>query len=318
MKILKSLAGILCVILLLASCNSIDFKKSRGGVPYKIFSSKTGEKIAMGNIVKYMLTMKVNDSVIRTSYGNYPEYEQISAPGNSYEDPHMELISKAKEGDSIYYVQSMDTFIAKNPVILQQTPFKRGDKLSTTIKIVKVFRNSSDAQSDAMKERTDYMGRMQKQSQEQLVKDDKAIQDYLTANHIQAQKSEKGTYVQIITPGEGPKATEGKSLMIRYKGTNFAGETFDSNQEPNAPLLPLQPGQGGSIPGFEDGVKDLTKGTKAKIYIPSSLAYGPQGRMPKIKPNENLIFDIEIVDIKDAPKQGSQIMPRVDSVRKHK
>ncbi len=82
--------------------------------------------------------------------------------------------------------------------------------------------------------------------------------------------------------------------------------------------MPLQIGKGGTIPGFEDGVKELTKGEKAKLYIPSALAYGAQGRMPAIQPNENLVFTIEVVDITDNynPKQSMPI--KVDTTQKHK
>ena len=47
----------------------------------------------------------------------------------------------------------------------------------------------------------------------------------------------------------------------------------------------------------------LSKGAKARFYIPSTLGYGAQGQMPDIKPNENLIFDVEVVDLVDK-KQG--------------
>jgi FKBP-type peptidyl-prolyl cis-trans isomerase len=68
-------------------------------------------------------------------------------------------------------------------------------------------------------------------------------------------------------------------------------------------------GQGGSIAGMMEGVTAFNKGGKGRLFIPSSMAYGPQGSPPAIKPNENLIFDIEIVDVKDAPQQQQMMMP---------
>ena len=45
-------------------------------------------------------------------------------------------------------------------------------------------------------------------------------------------------------------------------------------------------------------LKALNKGSKATVFIPSGLAYGPQGKNP-IKPNEVLVFELEVVDLKD-------------------
>jgi FKBP-type peptidyl-prolyl cis-trans isomerase FkpA len=308
---------IIIISIFYSSCNSIDFKKTHGGVPYKIFPSSKGDKIVPGNIIKYMIVIKVRDSVVRNSYTGMPEYEQVSESNGSYEDPHMELFLKSKVGDSIYYVQSMDTFIARQPAMLQQSPWKKGDRIETGIRIVKVYKNPADAQSDYMHDRIAYTTRMEKQNQdefqkdprvqEQMKKDDKIIEDYLAANHIQASKSPWGVYIEILNAGQGPKPENGEFALIRYKGTHMTGEVFDSNDKPGAELYPMQVGAQRSILGFEDGIKQLNKGTKARLFIPSALAYGPRGNAPVIKPNENLIFDVELVDItKTMPAPNAQ------------
>jgi FKBP-type peptidyl-prolyl cis-trans isomerase FkpA len=68
----------------------------------------------------------------------------------------------------------------------------------------------------------------------------------------------------------------------------------------------------GAIQGMLEGIVAFKKGSKGKMFIPSSMAYGPQGMAPAIKPNENLIFDIEVVEVKDLPKtpQPSMQMPQ--------
>jgi FKBP-type peptidyl-prolyl cis-trans isomerase len=83
------------------------------------------------------------------------------------------------------------------------------------------------------------------------------------------------------------------------------GETFDSNIDTTfhhkQPFtLPL--GMGRVIPGWDEGLALLKKGSKATLYIPSPLAYGPQSPSPKIAPNSILIFEVEVTDIKDAPQ----------------
>ena len=52
------------------------------------------------------------------------------------------------------------------------------------------------------------------------------------------------------------------------------------------------------VPGFREAMLKMNIGDKARIFVPSYLGYGPNGRAPRIPPNANLIFDLEIVGIK--------------------
>jgi FKBP-type peptidyl-prolyl cis-trans isomerase len=54
------------------------------------------------------------------------------------------------------------------------------------------------------------------------------------------------------------------------------------------------------IPGVDEGVALLKKGSKAIFYLPSPLAYGPQSPSPDIAANSILIFEVEITDVKNA------------------
>jgi FKBP-type peptidyl-prolyl cis-trans isomerase len=312
----------------------MDFKKTKGGVPYQIFPSKSGEKIAAGNIIKYervmTATLKGKDSVMNSSYNSMPLYMQVN-PGMGGYDPEsatLEIVSKAKKGDSIYMVMAIDSFIAKDSNIVKMTPFRKGDQLKTSIKILDVFKTTEQAQADFTKERAANAGKMEEeqlknfhnnpQVQAQMAKDSKIIEDYLAANHIQADKTKWGVYIQTIQAGQGPKPKMGQFSSVRYKGSELGGESFDDNMKPGAQLYPLQIGSGGSIPGFEEGVKNLAKGTKARIFIPSMLGYGPNGQAPKIKPNENLVFDIEVVDVTDTPPAEKPLTAKPDSAARHK
>ncbi|MFL5742215.1 MAG: FKBP-type peptidyl-prolyl cis-trans isomerase [Flavisolibacter sp.] len=321
MKFAHLISCLLVITMMQSSCGNIDFKKSKGGVPYKVFSEGKGkDTVAVSDIVKYQMIVKVKDSIVASTYWEFPRYEQVTPATNSYGDPHMELLTKAKKGDSIYYVQAMDSFIAHNPQILQQTNFKKGDRIVTTMRIIDVFKKPEQAQADYMKERAKYSQKSESdelksfnsnpQAQQQMKTDSKIIEDYLAANHIQAEKTPWGIYIQTIAPGQGPKPSFGKYVSVKYTGTNLQGEVFDSG------VIPFQLGGGqGTIKGFEEGVKQLSKGGRAKIYIPSILGYGPRGSEPKIKPNENLVFDMEILDISDTQPAPTQ-MPRDTSARR--
>jgi hypothetical protein len=87
----------------------------------------------------------------------------------------------------------------------------------------------------------------------------------------------------------------GSKISLHYRGTLFAtGEKFDASYDRNMPLdFNFQVQR--MIPGFEEGIKLLGKGGKAKLYIPYRLAYGPAGR-PGIPPYSDLIFEIEMMN----------------------
>jgi FKBP-type peptidyl-prolyl cis-trans isomerase len=126
-------------------------------------------------------------------------------------------------------------------------------------------------------------------------------------------------YVEIQTAGTGPAADSGKLVGIKYTGYKLNGDFFDSNVDSTKQVQKhgLDPfyfvaKQEGAIVGMLDGITRFRQGSKGRIFIPSILAYGPQGNPPTIKPNENLIFDIEVVEVKDLPQQTNpyQQMPQ--------
>jgi FKBP-type peptidyl-prolyl cis-trans isomerase len=217
-------------------------------------------------------------------------------PGRPYDIT--EIAHLLKKGDSVYLVQEIDTLFKGAPPGSMPPFFKKGDKLYTGIKVLDVFLTEDEVRKDYEKEQaTASVG--------QLKKDDKIITDYLTKNNIKAVKAPQGTYVEIISQGSGPLIDTSVSVQVFYRGKTLAGKEFDSNMDTTlgqskTPLLVAMvpdPSRGLTvIKGWNDGLTLLRKGAKAKFYIPSSLAYGPQAQGP-IGANEILVFDIEVVDL---------------------
>ena len=106
------------------------------------------------------------------------------------------------------------------------------------------------------------------------------------------------------------------NVIQNTKIYNFEGKYFDSNVDSTKQTMahPLETfyfvsKKEGAIQGMLEAITSFKVGSKGTLYIPSSLAYGPQGSMPVIKPYENLIFEIEVVDVKEAPKNQQPGMP---------
>jgi FKBP-type peptidyl-prolyl cis-trans isomerase FkpA len=290
----KYLFYVLFLGLVSAGCNSVEFKKTKGGMPYKLWESKSGKKVENGKFIKVHVTQKMNDSLMFTTYTGLPAYFQVSAADAKYDIT--EILPQLKEGDSVMAIQLMDTFIKRDPSILQRTKFKKGDKVTTTFRILKVFDRAED-----------YMQDEEKEKKALAVKEEEAVKNYLKKNNIDAIRTPNGAYVQIISQGTGADVDSGKYVRVMYTGKTFEGKTFDSNTDTtfgHTEPLGFVVGQRQMIAGFDEGVQLLKVGAKAKIYMPSMLGYGPQPPSPDIKPYEHLVFDVEVLDIADkAPAQ---------------
>ena len=111
------------------------------------------------------------------------------------------------------------------------------------------------------------------------------------------EKTESGLRYQIIQKGSGAKASQGKNISVHYKGQLADGRVFDSSYERKQPI-DFTVGVGQVIKGWDEGLQLLHVGDKARLVIPSHLAYGSQGAGGVIPPDATLIFDVELMDVK--------------------
>jgi len=103
--------------------------------------------------------------------------------------------------------------------------------------------------------------------------------------------------VTDVTVGDGPEASAGQVVSVHYVGVSHSsGEQFDASWDRGQPLrFPL--GQGHVIPGWDQGVQGMRVGGRRKLVIPPHLAYGERGAGGVIKPNETLIFVVDLVEV---------------------
>ena len=107
---------------------------------------------------------------------------------------------------------------------------------------------------------------------------------------------DSGVEYRVLTQGsgQGRKATWASTVVVRYKGTFIDGTVFD--QSP-ADKPPAQFDLGGTVKGWQEIVPLMRNGDKWEVVVPSDLAYGRTGR-DAIKPDQVLVFEIELIDIK--------------------
>ncbi|MCA0425908.1 MAG: FKBP-type peptidyl-prolyl cis-trans isomerase [Bacteroidetes bacterium] len=116
-------------------------------------------------------------------------------------------------------------------------------------------------------------------------------QEYTTAS---------GLKYRVTELGKGKQVEAGDKVTVHYTGKLTNGTKFDSSKDRNQPFS-FKVGAGQVIKGWDEGLQLLKVGDKATFVIPPDIAYG-QRDMGSIPPNSTLIFDVEVLDTKSAPK----------------
>lgn len=99
----------------------------------------------------------------------------------------------------------------------------------------------------------------------------------------------------ILQKGEGNLPKKGETVTANYHGMLTNGKVFDSSFDRGKPFE-FQLGMGRVIKGWDEGFQLLPVGSKAILFIPSSLGYGEAGAGAMIPPNAKLIFHVEVLD----------------------
>lgn len=298
----------LACVAILSACSNTSYKKTSSGLMYKIISTGKAPQVKIGEILKVQYVQKINDSILFDSYGKMPAYAKVDSSVGQQYNPS-EIFHLLHKGDSAVVVQFVDSLMKTNPMGLP--PYmKKGDKLTISFKVLEVFANDDLARADGEKEMELEKVRVEKEGAAKIIEQAKEMESYLADKKINAQKTGKGTFVEIKSQGTGAQADSGKYVSVRYTGKLFeTGKEFENNVEGGKPPFSFVLGTHQVIQGWDEGLKLLKKGAKATLYIPGALAYGPRPG-PGGAPYESLIFDVELVDVSDsAPAQQHPAMP---------
>jgi FKBP-type peptidyl-prolyl cis-trans isomerase len=251
-----------------------------------------------------------------SSYGKMPAFVKIAATDEPSYNIN-EILPLMKKGDSAVTVQMVDTLLNRGEQLPQN--LKKGDRITTTLRILEVFNSDSLARANyemenekdkprQLKEQQEQMAKMEKEMQEAQAKEElelqksgeidreiKEMEDYLARKNIKAQKTGKGTFVEIKQQGSGAQALPGKYVKVKYTGRFLSTDSiFQSNN------YAFQLGKRAVIAGWDEGLLLFKQGGKGVLYVPGFLAYGknpPQGS--PFKPFEAMKFDVELLNVSD-------------------
>lgn len=305
---MKKTIAVLFLISMVA-CNT-NYEKTPSGLAYKIYHNKGAVKPKAGEFAKFNIEYLLvdRDSIFSSTYGKIPGYSGVDT-GKQVKYSFMEILPLMSEGDSAEVSISVDS-LKNMGVIPDYNPMLvKGQVIKCRLQLLKVFKNEKDMIAD-------YQGSIDKEKEAEV----KSLENYMAKNNLKGVKTKNGAYVVIENAGDQTlKADSGKIATLMYKGylqTN--GKVFDTNMDTSkghTDPIQIPVGSRGAIQGFSEGLPYFGKGGKGKLLIPAMLGYGGTAQGADIPAFSNLVFDIQITDVKDMPKQpqNNSMRPPADS-----
>ena len=132
-------------------------------------------------------------------------------------------------------------------------------------------------------------------------KNRKAAEEFLKTNKAKegVVETKSGLQYKVVKKGSGAKPKPTDTVKVQYKGSLLDGKEFDSSYKRNEPAV-FQVNQ--VIAGWQEAVPLMEVGATYELYIPPDLAYGDRGAPPVIEPGSMLVFQVELLEIQQAPK----------------
>lgn len=281
----KSVFTCLGLLILLTACNNV--KETPSGLKYSVLEAGDGVLPKTGEIIVFDWQLRDSeDSVWQSTFEQgIPSAAQIADESRlPDEDGLTQMLRMLSKGDSAKAEMSIGEYYKLGG---SAVPFGVDSTLSLTFSFrIRNILPEAEFQSFMEEE-------MKKRELRVFDRDTKEIGDYLTTQNLEAMVDTSGLQYIIHHTTGGEKPSVDDCVEVKYKGTFLkTGEVFDEAERIAFPL-------NGVIAGWKLGIPLLGKGDSATFYIPSKLAYGPQGYPGAIPPDAVLIFNVTLLDVKD-------------------
>jgi FKBP-type peptidyl-prolyl cis-trans isomerase FkpA len=290
---LRPISVIALIITLLSACNRVNVTDS--GLKYQFHDeNKDARKAKIGEIISLNLTVKNDrDSVLFDSRKQgRPQLMMVQTP--PYKGSFEDGLTMLAKGDSATFFVNADTLFTKMGQPMPST-IKKGSEISYTVKVL-------DIQTEQEFQKT----QAEKKGKQQAI-DEKIIAAYTAKAGLKTQKTASGLHYVVNKEGTGAPIVAKQVASVRYTGKLLDGTIFDSSEKQGGQPIEFPVGVGAVIPGWDEGLQTMRKGGKTTFLIPSSLGYGEEGSPGAIPSNAVLFFEVELVDIKNMPKQQAQM-----------
>lgn len=141
--------------------------------------------------------------------------------------------------------------------------------------------------------------KIQSHEEEQIEASEKNIQEgatFLAENSSKdgVNTTDSGMQYKVITAGTGASPSAESRVEVNYRGTLVDGREFDASAKHGGPV---ELNVSEVIPGWTEALQKMKEGAQWELYLPSELAYGPQGTGGIIGPSATLIFEVELLKV---------------------
>lgn len=274
------------------------------GLEYRIIRSNGKRKPKPGEVcVMNMQYLTEQDSILFDSrdFGE-PLLSNMQKP--DFRGGIETGIEMMGEGDSALFRVSADSLFEKTFLEVLPPDISPGSKITYYVGLIKV-RTVDELLADEEKMERDRKASIEKRKNNEA----SSIKQYLKLNSIETKAFESGAILVSSKRGKGKIAAKGQKVSIWYTAKTLDGTLYDTNIEAEAKVAgvsfsdrnfePLEVIMGAKqvFPGLEEGLSHMLSGGKAKLILPSSLAYGAMqvGSLPPYSP---LVYEIEVIEIK--------------------
>ena len=268
------------------SCNSNEFEVHDSGLLYKIIKESESKTILdVGDFIELELKYTTDaDSILFNSkeFGRpfKMQIDEVAHRGGSFENALLMM----NPGDNYKFKIPADSFY-----LYTKKDYPPKGISGTLLFDIKIIRKISVEEIE--KER---------QLFEQQMKEHEVIilEQYIHDQEIEVKPKESGLYYIEIKEGKGRFPKKGDSLIVHYTGSLLNGKIFDSSYNRDKAFA-FKLGAEEVIEGWEEGFSHMKKGGKALFVIPSKLAYGKEGVSTIIPPYSSLLFEVELIEVKN-------------------
>jgi FKBP-type peptidyl-prolyl cis-trans isomerase FkpA len=286
--------AVIGLLTVLVACGKKE-KETPNGLKYTVIEAGDGVTPKKDEVLVFDYQLKDSkDSVWGETFSEgIPAATKIGdSTMMAQEDGMTQMFRSLSVGDSVKTTMPVKDFFGK--IVGAGVPPQVDTTLSVTYTLK--VRNITSVE-DYLKSRE---ADMKKREARLLNQDTKDINQYLSDAKLTASQDTSGLQYIIHSSGKGKKPSLESCVEVKYKGRFLkTGEVFDQADKIAFPL-------NGVISGWKLGIPMLGKGDSATFYIPSKLAYGPQGWAGAIPPDAILIFDVTLLDVKDQFDQATR------------
>ncbi len=304
------LKKIIISILLLQGFGCSTYTQTSSGLLYKTINKGNGKKPRHEDyiLLKAVYTIDKKKILYDSTTNHLPvvyQYKKKMPKDGSIQ----ELITLLEEEKKIEAKIKASHLLGKSFDVFQKK--YNLQKESPIIVLIAAEKIMTPAEYTSWQEKN--IQQLQNQKQQKMEKQKKQdiahIDAYVKKHNLKVEKTATGLQYIILQKGLGDLPQKGQKVKVHYTGKTFEGKLFDTsladvakehqvyNAQRTYEPIAFTLGVGQVIAGWDEAIALFPKGSKAKIFIPSYLAYGDQAMGDIIPANSILVFDIELVDI---------------------